>query len=165
MAAAQQVQLGALLEKAQRSGDPIRVAVIASPADLGSITALWRQPQDYASFLGQELSLTYRGLLLVVMPDGYGLFRQSGSLTSDRSALAGTSVPGKDLGSETIVAIRRLAASSGHPLALPSATSGSGGGSSDAAAWIVFALGAAMIALAWSTSVQVRPIGGSFSRR
>ena len=54
---AQQVELGDLLTSAQRSGFTIRVAIIATPADLGAITQLWRKPTSYASFLGIELSL------------------------------------------------------------------------------------------------------------
>jgi len=83
----QQAQLDALLHAAQQSGYQIRVALIASPTDLGSVTELWRQPQNYARFLAQELSLLYRGPLLVVMPNGYGLYRLAGPL-----ALIGTAL-------------------------------------------------------------------------
>ena len=69
---AQQVELGDLLTSASRSGFTIRVAVIATPADLGAVTQLWRKPTSYASFLGIELSLAYSQRLLVVMPDGFG---------------------------------------------------------------------------------------------
>ena len=71
----QQSQLTGLLQASASSGYPIRVAIIATKADLGSVTELWRQPQTYARFLGQELSLVYRGPLLVVMPGGYGFYR------------------------------------------------------------------------------------------
>ena len=60
----QQAQLVALLAAARRSGYQLRVALIASSTDLGSVTELWRQPQSYAQFLGQELSLVYRGPVL-----------------------------------------------------------------------------------------------------
>src|ERR1700678_272303 len=53
---AQQVELGDLLTSASDSGFTIRVAIIATPADLGAITQLWRKPASYASFLGIELS-------------------------------------------------------------------------------------------------------------
>ena len=36
------------------------------------MTALWRNPRGYARFLGIELSLAYKGRLLVVMPNGFG---------------------------------------------------------------------------------------------
>ena len=68
----QQVQLGDLLKAAARDGFPVRVAIIASPFDLGAVTELWRQPREYARFLGIELSLAYKQRLLVVMPNGFG---------------------------------------------------------------------------------------------
>ncbi len=85
----QQAQLAALTQAAARSGYPIRVALVASSADLGSVTELWRQPQSYAKFLGQELSLVYRGPLLVVMPNGVGFYSASGGGTAP--ALGGNS--------------------------------------------------------------------------
>ena len=48
------------------------MAIIASPYDLGAVTALWRKPRAYARFLGIELSLAYKQRLLVVMPNGFG---------------------------------------------------------------------------------------------
>jgi hypothetical protein len=42
------------LSVAQRVGSHLRVAIIASAADLGSVTALWRQPQSYARLVGPE---------------------------------------------------------------------------------------------------------------
>jgi cytochrome oxidase Cu insertion factor (SCO1/SenC/PrrC family)/thiol-disulfide isomerase/thioredoxin len=69
----EQVRLAALLQSAARHGMPIRVALIATPADLGAVVGLWQQPRAYARFLGLELSLAYKGRLLVVMPDGFGL--------------------------------------------------------------------------------------------
>jgi hypothetical protein len=158
---AQQRQLQTLLEEASRGGEPIRVAVIASPADLGSITELWRQPQSYARFLGQELSLVYQGPLLVVMPDGYGIFKQAGLSGAQRAAVVGSPAPGAKPGSATLGAVERLAASSGRALALPRAGSQSAGGSGDPLPWIVFAIGAAFIGLAWTASLRARPLGRS----
>jgi cytochrome oxidase Cu insertion factor (SCO1/SenC/PrrC family)/thiol-disulfide isomerase/thioredoxin/type II secretory pathway pseudopilin PulG len=68
----QQARLGALLHEAARRGFPIRVAIISSRFDLGSVTSLWRKPRAYARFLGLELSAAYKGRLLVVMPNGFG---------------------------------------------------------------------------------------------
>ena len=67
-----QVQLGNLLSSADKSGFPIRVAIISQPNDLGAITALWQKPAAYASFLGTELSLSYAQRLLIIMPAGFG---------------------------------------------------------------------------------------------
>jgi cytochrome oxidase Cu insertion factor (SCO1/SenC/PrrC family)/thiol-disulfide isomerase/thioredoxin len=68
----QQLQFSALLKAAARAGFPVRVAIIASPTDLGAVTSLWRNPRAYAKFLGLELSLAYKQRLLVVMPNGFG---------------------------------------------------------------------------------------------
>jgi cytochrome oxidase Cu insertion factor (SCO1/SenC/PrrC family)/thiol-disulfide isomerase/thioredoxin len=68
----QQLALGGLLKSAARAGFPVRVAIIAGPTDLGAVTGLWRNPRGYARFLGIELSLAYKGRLLVVMPNGFG---------------------------------------------------------------------------------------------
>jgi len=68
-----QVSLSTMLRDAAHRNGPIRVAIIAKRDDLGAVTALWRKPQAYAHFLGVELSLGYKGQLLVVMPNGFGL--------------------------------------------------------------------------------------------
>jgi hypothetical protein len=47
-------ELAALLADAKKQGFPLKVAVIASTYDLGSVPGLFRQPSKYASFLGQE---------------------------------------------------------------------------------------------------------------
>lgn len=155
---AEQVQLQTLLEQARRAGDPIRVAVIASPADLGSVTALWRQPKTYSRFLGQELSPVYRGLLLVVMPNGYGVFRQAGVSPAEHAVLAKLATPDSRPGAAALKAVLRLAVSSGHALPVPSVTSPPTVTPSDAIPWIVFAVGAVLIGIAWAASLYARPL-------
>ena len=88
----QQVQLGAQLKAAASAGFPVRVAIIASPNDLGAVTALWRQPRAYARFLGIELSLAYKQRLLVVMPNGLGFNWPGHSAAAGYRALTGISV-------------------------------------------------------------------------
>jgi hypothetical protein len=65
-------ELTTTVADANKRGYTIRVAVITSPYDLGSLSALWGKPQPYASFLALELGIAYRGRLLVVTPKGYG---------------------------------------------------------------------------------------------
>jgi hypothetical protein len=151
---AQQTQLTEFLQEAARGGYPIRVALIASATDLGSVTALWRQPQLYARFLGQELSLAYHGPLLVVMPNGFGLYHLPPGSTT-HLATANTSA---GLVSAAVTAVRRLAAAAGHPLALPKAKTTKASGNNSAAEWIAFALGALAIAAAWTASLRTRPL-------
>ena len=159
---AQQNQLSALLGTAATSGYPVRVAIIASKSDLGSVTELWRQPQTYARFLGQELSLVYHGPLLVVMPNGFGLVGVGPAATVDPSALAAVRIGaagGPALGTAALAAIQRLADASGHSIPIPAAVATqSGPGSNDTLPLIVFAIGAVLIVLAWSASLRARPL-------
>jgi hypothetical protein len=155
-------QLNQVLANAASAGFPIRVAVIASSSDLGSVTALWRQPQTYAQFLGQELSLLYHGTLLVVMPDGFGLAGPAQAVAAGRSTLAGLhpAAGGPVLGTAALTAVRRVAAAAGHPLALPTAAvsePASAQGSTDALAIVAFVLGLVLVAAAWTASLRARP--------
>ena len=106
-----QVQLGDLIAAADRAGLPIRVAIIARPDDLGTVTPLWEKPQTYARYLGIELSLAYSGRLLVVMPDGFGFNWPKHDPSAAYAALA--HVPhgaGPKLATSAAAAIRALAA-------------------------------------------------------
>jgi hypothetical protein len=156
----QQVQLQQLLQEAGRSGYEVRLALIASSTDLGSVTELWRQPATYAKFLGQELSLTYRGMLLVIMPNGFGLYDGGQAVTGQESSLRGVAVHGTGGGLATAAdqAVRALAAAAGHPLSLPRAAAPSSTGSSDAVPWIVFGLGLVVIGVVWAASLRARPL-------
>ena len=156
----QQSQLTGLLQATARSGYSIRVAIIASKADLGSVTELWHQPQTYARFLGQELSLIYRGPLLVVMPGGYGFNRLEPPIPAGPSPLAGIRNPvgGAALGTAALNAIERLATSAGHSVPVPPATTTvSAGGSSNAIPVIALIVGAVLIVVAWTASLRARP--------
>lgn len=157
----QQAELTLQLRAAARSGYLLRVALIASPTDLGSVTALWNRPLTYAEYLGEELSLAYRGDVLVVMPDGLGVYRSHGPVAGIRGAVSAIRVPvgPTHLGALALVAIQRLAAASGHPLRAPAAIGSAAphAAVADSAAWLVFVLGAALIALAWALSLRARP--------
>ncbi|MGH3252053.1 MAG: hypothetical protein ACRDOI_38400, partial [Trebonia sp.] len=118
-----QVELGNLLGAAERSGFPIRVAVVSRPSDLGAITALWGKPDAYARFLGTELSLAYAQRLLIVMPGGFGFSWQSHPAADAYRVLGQVPVkPGGDgLGLAAETAVRSLASASGIPLPAASA--------------------------------------------
>jgi hypothetical protein len=159
---AHESQLNQVLANAAASGFPMRVAVIASSSDLGSVTALWRQPQTYAQFLGEELSLLYHGTLLVVMPDGFGLDGPAQTVAAGHSALAGLrpAAGGAVLGTAALTAVRRVAAAAGHPLALPAAAAavpGPASGSTNPIPIVVFVLGLGLIGAAWWASLRARP--------
>jgi len=133
---AQQVRLGGMLQDAARAGFPIRVAVIASPADLGAITPLWRRPRTYAQFLGIELSLAYKQRLLVVMPNGFGFNWPGHDTTAAYAALGavGVSAGPSGLLASTEGAVRDLARAAGVNLDRVSAAAPSAGSSAPAGA-------------------------------
>jgi hypothetical protein len=106
---------------------PIRVALIAQPYDLGSVFQLYRKPQRYAQFLGQELAFRYLGRLLVAMPNGFGYAEGGRPDPKLARALVGLPAPGRDpteLAAGATTAVRRLAAAAGHPLPPPKPAGG-----------------------------------------
>ena len=58
-----------------RNGLPVRVAMVQSEFDLGSVGVLFGHPQDYSQFLAQGLANFNRDWVIVVMPGGYGIYR------------------------------------------------------------------------------------------
>ena len=63
-----------LVASANTGDDRLKVAVIASRTDLGSVPVLFGKPAAYARFLGLELRTLYAGVLIVVMPAGIGVY-------------------------------------------------------------------------------------------
>jgi cytochrome c biogenesis protein CcmG/thiol:disulfide interchange protein DsbE len=122
-----QVALSNMLRASARRGAPIRVAIIASPFDLGAVTALWRKPQDYARFLGTELSLAYKGELLVVMPNGFGVNWPGHSSSAAVRSLSGVAIGGGGAGlaAAAETATQKLSAASGVQLTAPKPSGGS----------------------------------------
>jgi hypothetical protein len=156
-------QLAALAQEAGHSPDPIRLAIIAGPADLGSVTELWRMPQSYARFLAQELSLVYRGTVLVVMPQGFGVAVAGHPPAAKGSRLTtlANGAPHGSLGNAAEIAVLALARADGHPLRLPAAVAGPAPGSAlgsvDAGSWLALTAGALLVGLAWAASLRARP--------
>lgn len=122
----QQARLGALLHDAARHGLPIRVAIIATRSDLGAVTGLWRKPRAYARFLGVELSLAYKGRLLVVMPNGYGFNWPGHSAAAAYRTLRTIAIrPGaRDLATAAQTGVGALAAANRIKLGSATATAG-----------------------------------------
>ena len=108
-------QLQTLVGDAKTRGFRIKVAVITTRADLGSVTALWRQPQKYAQFLAQELAFVYRGRLLIVMPNGFGIYRLNQATKKEKRVLERLSVaPGGDgMAASAVAAVEHLSAAQG----------------------------------------------------
>ena len=157
-------QLLQAVRAANRDGFPIRVAIISTDYDLGSITALWHKPRIYARFLGLELSLAYKQRLLVVMPNGFGFNWPTHSAASAYRLLAREHIAAGRTGvlDAAQMAVRRLAAEDGISIRSPTRT-----GSGDATgrsrhAWelaAVFAVIALLGALGILFAVQRRRRG------
>ena len=77
-----------MLASAKAKGFPIRLAVIVTPYDLGSVPILFDKPKIYAKFLGEEDYYYWKDELLVVMPNGYGIYKASDLPAADKAALA-----------------------------------------------------------------------------
>jgi hypothetical protein len=166
-----QARLDRLLAASAHAGFPIRVALIAAQSDLGTATPLWREPSDYAHFLQTELSELYSGQILVVMPNGFGLWGPStgphavtGRELAVRAAAPGA---GNQLAASAMAAVPLLAAADGHPipqasvLASQSATVADvapASGTLSATVIATLAGGALLIALAWIASLRARPL-------
>ena len=115
----QAAELRAVVKAARQAGVPVRVAVIATPADLGAVPVLFGQPKRYAKFLGSEIRFVYPGRLLVVMPNGYGVSRRGELIAPEQRAVDRVARPGKggaELASGAAQAVRRLAALHGKQL-------------------------------------------------
>ena len=119
--------LNAIVVDAKEKGYTIRVALISKEFDLGAVPSLWRKPKTYARFLGQELFFVYKGRLLVVMPNGYGVSRGGKPLANAQDvvdALPEAGEGGEALAAAATRAVQRLAAQAGVRVEIPAASSG-----------------------------------------
>ena len=115
-AAAARAELSAALAAVSKQHGRVKVAVIATPNDLGAIPSLFGRPADYAKFLGLEIEYSYNAALLVVMPAGYGFYK-GGHATSVADATLGTlAAPDKSsdgltrAAAQAVTALRRAGA-------------------------------------------------------
>jgi hypothetical protein len=109
----------ALLELTRRTradGWPIKVAIIATPKDLGVWTSLFTAPQQYARLLGQELR---HPRLLVVTPVGFGGQRLGDGVNRALAGLDPVEGGGDPLARQALTAVARLSAQDGHAVTMP----------------------------------------------
>ncbi|MFL5781771.1 MAG: hypothetical protein ACJ760_10705 [Thermoleophilaceae bacterium] len=128
---------------AKQAGYPIKVAVIATAADLGGVPNLFNQPTKYAAFLGSEINFNKKAQpLLVVMPVGLGTSQAGPRATK---AIEGIKVgSGADgLANAALEGVSKLAAASGHPIKGFKPES-SGNGSTSA---VIFAIPVALLVI------------------
>ena len=102
--------LAAAINAVELKGDRVKVAVIVTAQDLGSVPSLYGHPQDYAKFLSLELSFIYKGPLLVVMPSGFGFVDRSRPVAKATSAIAGVSIQSSRAADLTLAAARAVTA-------------------------------------------------------
>ncbi len=124
---AQQRELIAAVASANKQGFPIKVALIWSSYDLGSLAGLFGEPRGYAKFLDIEDSKCWWGgscsggrfktttRLLVVMPQGLGFAQWKHNPAAGYRAIAGIKVDPTPEGLATAAtkAVVKLAAASG----------------------------------------------------
>lgn len=149
ISSAAQKSLDQLLLSAKAQGYTLRVAVIASRYDMGSVTVLWKRPGLYAPFLSQELRFIYKHRVLVVMPNGFAIADNGNYDPAEQKIVAKLTQPtpfqGAPLAAAAENAVRTLAAHRGIVLAKVAAPSG--GGSSTTRDRILIGLGAGMLML------------------
>lgn len=152
-------RLAATVAAANRAGYAIRVALVNSSADLGTVTQLWQDPVDYSFYLRKELSLQFHGVVLVAMPQGYGLAVPQAKPPPQDDLIEREAPPGADLAGGASRVVLALARANGMPLrvgavALPRDRSSS----SSPLALIGLIIGAVAVVGAWAASLRVRPL-------
>jgi hypothetical protein len=150
-----------------KAGKPIKIAVIAAPRDLGLVPQYFGKPQAYATFLAGELGAltsfahpTPKGRkrpsepLLVVMPAGFGLH---GFPASARHALRAITPRRNDppdaLGRAAGLAVEKLSAATGHPIA-PVVSRKESSGSGETLLVILLAAGALLLGVAGAVRLR-----------
>jgi hypothetical protein len=131
----------------KKAGYPLKVAIIATPNDLGLVPQLFNKPQQYAAYLGREIDFQRKNSLLVTMPAGYGT---NDVLPKVAASVAKLPAPGSRLDSMangTLTAMGRISAAAGHPVPVPKVKSG-GGGSSSTSPAVIFGVPVLFLALA-----------------
>lgn len=148
----EQSELTKTVDAAQKAGYKIKVAIITKPQDLGGVPMMFQKPREYASFLGRELApFLYTGRLLVVMPNGFGVWWYKHEVAQEESVVGKLTVGPDPSPTQMVVAatnaVRRLSAAAGHPLPIESSGSGGSGAiigiaAGGAAAVVIAAAGA-----------------------
>jgi hypothetical protein len=151
-----------LVAEGDERGFPVRVVLIARQADLGADPIYWLRPQRYAGFLAGEIAFAYKGRLLIAMPNGFGFWNGGAPVAREVALLKPIRIATgpNGLAAAAVVAVRKLAAHAGHPLALPRAKGGS-----RTRDRILIAVGAAVALALWALALRFRAtIRGRFRR-
>ena len=131
-------KLRGVVDATRKAGQPVRVAIIHGPQDLGTAANLYGHPREYARLLSQELGNPvepgkqgHREELIVVMAAGFGTIGVPPKVDSELRKLE---LPGNEpdtLASAAGYGVQELARATGHPVHAafdkPEGGSGSGG--------------------------------------
>jgi hypothetical protein len=152
-----QAKLNQETAAAHRTRFPLKVALIATPVDLGAIPSFFGKPQQYAAFLDQEISFGAKVPLLVVMPNGYGAAGMSGLAR----AIVGSLRPpdgrsGNALAQAAATGVGKLSAAAGHPVADGSSGGGTAAGGGGVALPLVVLAAVCILAAGTIITVRVR---------
>ena len=149
-----QAALLALTKRARAAGAPVRVAIISSRYDLGTVTALFAKPQQYADYLSKELELGYPGRVVVVMPQGVGVHWPGHGLDFPGAVEARAVKPAA--GGAGLAAAGSAATQTLMQAAAGTSTSADSDGGSNSTIWIVLAACLAAIAITAVFGVRLR---------
>jgi hypothetical protein len=140
--------LSATLKKSRAAGYPLKVAVIATKNDLGSVPAYFARPQEYALFLQREISFNKPEPLLIVMPNGYGVANAGAAAGSAIGELEKpASASGDALGRAAIDASLALAKANGHDIPAPKLPKAAGDGGGSTSPVLVFGVPVILLAI------------------
>lgn len=126
-------QLTSLTDKTKAAGYPLKVAIIGSRQDLGGAPQFFANPQGYAKFLGQELSVfgpdvgkdLQKTPLLVVMPKGFGTYQvDPKAAAAAKTVSIPSNADSNALAKAAVLAIPKMATAAGHPVAAEKPASG-----------------------------------------
>jgi hypothetical protein len=160
-------RLEGVLDLSAKAGFPIRVAIINSATDLGTVTSLWgKPPYEYAEYLWEELRNLYDGQILVVMPNGFGLWGPPhGRYAVSKAELRVKALaPGRSvtLAEAAISAVPLLAKAAGHTVPggdeIHVVATRAVGAGTPVIAWIALLIGGLLIAGCWRASLKARPL-------
>lgn len=159
--AADQGKIGKALADGRSHGYQLKVAIIASPVDLGSVPEMFGKPQAYADFLDREILAFHRGDLLVVMPGGFGVAGPNAAKAKKalQGAQTASAAPGP-LGKAAIDGIIRVAKAAGHPIKTQSSSGTGPDKSGGGGAWIAIVIAAGAV-LAVAGALGARRRGGT----
>lgn len=150
--AAQTQALVDAVAKARTGTIDLKVAVVGSQVDLGTVGQLWGHPDQYAPFLRKEIRFTFTGTLLVVMPAGMATAGPHASAVLHAAESAGKPTAGDSSGQLTETATKAATAVGAK---FPHARSKRSGGRSATFAIVLAAAGIAGLLLATALGIAI----------